>query len=283
MSYKVADEKGSGGEAPKGNSMPSKVADESGRGGAAPKGQHTSFFRKLFTIVPWSENLGILKDHRPEYRRHWIESGRHNPQELKSSVCFVLEMEVLLGALFLGFVISLFAFGVTAQTKAAFANGDVGTIDFWIALTGCLAVLFPLIFTPCCYVVLVVIMPISNKNIYAFLRSPTMEDALTTLAQTLLASFYLIFSFVILVFIRDLGGGLSAFLVVGSIFPLFFKLLFCINLCINQGMYSGAWSPHVDVTKSVELELSNAECEEKMYVNTWICGYAGVMFVCLEL
>ena len=113
-------------------------------------------------------------------------------------MCFILEMETLLGALFMGFVSAMYAGSVDKAAMTAFANGEVATLDFWIAGLGALAVLLPLLFTPSCYVVLVTIMPVTSQNIYAFLLTPSMNNVIVMMSQLLLFTFYVIFVFVIL-------------------------------------------------------------------------------------
>ena len=88
------------------------------------------FPTRFMKIVPMIEMMGILKDHRNMFRTHFYEAFRHDPQQLKSSLAFILEMEILMGALFMSFAVALFLGVFEDKMRVAFVEGNVASIEF---------------------------------------------------------------------------------------------------------------------------------------------------------
>ena len=121
---------------------------------------------KLVHLVPPIEIMGLLKDHRDQYRRHWVESHRHNPARLKDSISFLLELELLLGALFITFVQNMFFNGIDETAINNFNNFDVFKMDFWLVVTSTLSLCMGFSFCAACYITIIIIQVCPDLHIH---------------------------------------------------------------------------------------------------------------------
>lgn len=223
------------------------------------------FITRFMKIVPMIEMMGILKDHRNMFRTHFYEAFRHDPQQLKSSLAFILEMEILMGALFMSFAVALFLGVFEDKMRVAFVEGNVASIEFWLAITGSLAVLIPMLFVALAYVALMLLMPVSKENAYAFCRTPSVNRCFLMCTQLMLVMFYDMVFFTVLTLIYKLGANIiGSLLVLFSTFSIFGYGIINFCMAFNLSIAGGACIAR-DVTKCNQLDLTPEECEQIFY------------------
>jgi len=166
-----------------------------------------SFWRRNLRMTPAFEAV-VLKDHLPSFRSHWIESKRHDGFALKEAMVMLYESELLVGALLLGTFTSMMFSGAIAQPQLDdFRAGKIGTLGFFTVAIGafCCVISFLYLFTS--YVAIMLILPISEANIYAFLKLPSTLRSLNVVNLMLVLSAYGGLSFLSLLLISSSSGS----------------------------------------------------------------------------
>ena len=233
-----------------------------GENGAA---EFPGFLTRFMKIVPMIEMMGVLKDHRNMFRTHFYEAWRHDPQQLKSSLAFILEMEILMGALFMSFAVALFLGVFEDKMRVAFVEGNVASIEFWLAITGSLAILIPVLFVALAYVALMLLMPVSYENVYAFCRTPSVNRCFLMCTQIMIFMFYDLVFFTMLTLIYKLGTTvIGLLLVLFTTFGIFGTGIVNFCMAFNLSTAGGACIAR-DVTKCNKLDLTPEECEQIFY------------------
>lgn len=129
--------------------------------------------------------------------------------------------------------------------RVAFVEGNVASIEFWLAITGSLAVLIPMLFVALAYVALMLLMPVSKENAYAFCRTPSVNRCFLMCTQ--------------------LGANIiGSLLVLFSTFSIFGYGIINFCMAFNLSIAGGACIAR-DVTKCNQLDLTPEECEQIFY------------------
>ena len=98
--------------------------------------EYPSFFGRATSIVPLRELMGLVSDGGWDVKQHWIDSCADNPSRLKSGLTFLFEMEVLMGALFLGLTTSTYFEGIDEYMFSTFGSMEYTSLDFWVRRWG---------------------------------------------------------------------------------------------------------------------------------------------------
>ena len=228
--------------------------------------EYPGVFYRILNVVPVVELLGFLKDHRWEFKEHWVNACNHNSTRLKSGLTFLFEMEVLVGALFLGLTSSTYFQAIDDDMVSAFSNVEAGKLDFWVILFGLLAMEFQLMFAILAYVCIVTMQPVSVANFYTWVRTPVQLWLMFIPNLMLISMFYLTLIFFVLLFISKSGAKLISVIVV--LLPFVTVIPVCLVLIgysLNLAQLSGCYSSARVIAEDKLEELSPAETEKMLY------------------
>ena len=222
-----------------------------------------SFWRRNLRMTPAFEAV-VLKDHLPSFRSHWIESKRHDGFALKEAMVMLYESELLVGALLLGTFTSMMFSGAIAQPQLDdFRAGKIGTLGFFTVAIGafCCVISFLYLFTS--YVAIMLILPISEANIYAFLKLPSTLRSLNVVNLMLVLSAYGGLSFLSLLLISSSSGSWIMVGICGGSMMVFNSTMFwTFSHSFNLSMLGGFYGAKGVVDPATAERLSGKELEE---------------------
>ena len=224
------------------------VVDE---GDEAPVARKPGALRLAMRLLPLIEWL-VPKDHAREWKEHLIESRLHDPTSLREAMLSMFEMELLLSALFFGVVTSIFyTGGVRDEELLEFRRMRAHDIGFWVVLFGVATTFYAFWTCMTTYLAIQLIMPVSDANLPALLKSPAVVTALMIPNVCLVTMFYSAMAFLITATLTRIG--VSAFTVavicavclppMSFIYP-YFGLGF--NFALDAGLFSVDPVVHAD-------------------------------------
>lgn len=230
---------------------------------AATVGAIPSFWRRHLRMTPAFEAF-VPKDHLPSFRSHWIESKRHDGFALKEAMVMLYESELLVGALLLSTFTSMMFSGTIAQSQLDdFRAGKIGTLGFFTVAIGafCCIMSFMYLFTS--YIAIMLILPISEANIYAFLKLPSTLRSLNVVNFMLVLSAFGGLQFVFLVLISATSGSwIMVGICGGSMIAFASTLFWTFSHSFNLSMLGGFYGAKGVVDPATAERLSGKELEE---------------------
>ena len=129
-----------------------------------------------WSATTWMERLGFPKDHHFDWHEQWL---RHedDPGRLRDEIYNVCETHLVFGTLMLGVNMTAYTEGLTSDEHSVVRDLHVGTFAFWANIFGVLAIFF--CFSQICatYMMKMLIVPISDANLCAFMASRFGTDA----------------------------------------------------------------------------------------------------------
>ena len=227
-----------------------------------------NFIKKVWSIVPFIEWLGFLKDHRKAFKENWIEA-HHRPQDsgkLKEAITFMFEMELIFGSLIMSANASIFMDVYNESLVEDFTNFRLGTLGFWITLFGVITVQLSLVFVVVVYICLISLQPVTDVNFYTYLRTPSVQSFLAIPNLLLVGFLYFFVAFVCCVLAWKTGGSFGSLCL--AFLPSFGTVLCIYPACayhLNLGHSSGVFAPVRLIPAEKQVELTGEETERVLY------------------
>ena len=233
------------------------------------------FIGRIAQIVPVAECM-VPKDHHPAYKGMWIESRRNDGTRLKEDMCATFELELLFSALFLGVIFpAAIGLDVSPDMRAAFREFDVSHhfLSFVVVLMGAWCSIFGVLQIVATYLSLQAVMPISDDNVYAFLKMRGVKASVIMVPNVLLVcQFYSGVFFIGLLFVKHILGEeeqpLSTVLfvcaaILGPLFGLMMLILMPLySYAYNLSHLTGCFGERAVVPQRIALALTAEELEE---------------------
>ena len=132
----------------------------------------------------------IPKDHHLEWRQHLACSKQHDGASLRDGLSSTYETEIIFAALMLGVNWTVFTAVVDDDAYAAVRGVELSKARFWLPVVGFLSIVFSWIVIGAVYLVLVMLAPVSDANLPAFVRSSSVTNCLLIPNVFLLLMFY---------------------------------------------------------------------------------------------
>ena len=200
---------------------------------------YMTFWSEAFTIL---EKMGnIPKDHHLEWRQHLACSKQHDGASLRDGLSSTYETEIIFAALMLGVNWTVFTAVVDDDAYAAVRGVELSKARFWLPVVGFLSIVFSWIVIGAVYLVLVMLAPVSDANLPAFVRSSSVTNCLLIPNVFLLLMFYASsFFFALAVCVASDSGimlGLSA-LMFALMVVMLQAFMTPMNIVINAGCFS---------------------------------------------
>ena len=201
---------------------------------------YMTFWSEAFTL---HEKYGnIPKDHNLEWRQHLACSKQYDGASLRDGVTSTYETEIIFAALMLGVNWTIYVAYVDDKAYDAVRDLDVASARFWLVVVGWLAIVFSWITIGAVYLLLVMLAPVSDANLPAFVRSSSVTACLMVPNVFLILMFYASSFFFALAVCVESGGawlmiGLSALMFVFLIMTLQ-TVMTPFNIAINAGCFS---------------------------------------------
>ena len=141
----------------------------------AEEADFPSYIARALLITPVVELFGFIKDHRFQFKDHWITSRISDSAQLRHELINLYEAELMLSSLVLGVNACAYFEGVSEEMQSVFAEHDYSKLEFWVVLIGTIANLSSMQASFYVYVAMMVILPISSSNFWAFSRIPAVQ------------------------------------------------------------------------------------------------------------
>ena len=228
------------------------VVDESDDAPASRKPGPLRLALRLLPLIEWI----VPKDHAREWKEHLIESKLRDPASLREAILSMFETELLLSALFFGVVTSIFyTGGVGDEELLEFRRMRVHDIEFWVVLFGVTTTFYSFWTCMTTYLAIQLIMPVSDANLPALLKSPAVVTALMIPNICLVMMFYSAVAFLITATLTRIGVSPFTVAVICAVclppmsfvYP-YFGLGF--NFALNAGLFSTDPVVHADKVSS---------------------------------
>ena len=200
---------------------------------------YMTFWSEAFTLV---EKMGnIPKDHNLEWRQHLACSKQYDAASLRDGLSSTYETEIIFAALMLGVNWTVFTAVVDDDAYAAVRGVELSKARFWLPVVGFLSIVFSWITIGAVYLLLVMLAPVSDTNLPAFVRSSSVTNCLMLPNVFLLLMFYASsFFFALAVYVASDSGimlGLSA-LMFALMVVLLQNFMTPMNIAVNAGCFS---------------------------------------------
>ena len=200
---------------------------------------YMTFWSEAFTLL---EKMGnIPKDHNLEWRQHLACSKQYDAASLRDGLSSTYETEIIFAALMLGVNWTVFTAVVDDDAYAAVRGVELSKARFWLPVVGFLSIVFSWITIGAVYLLLVMLAPVSDTNLPAFVRSSSVTNCLMLPNVFLLLMFYASsFFFALAVYVASDSGimlGLSA-LMFALMVVLLQNFMTPMNIAVNAGCFS---------------------------------------------
>ena len=198
-----------------------------------------TFWGEAFTLL---EKFGnIPKDHNLEWRQHLACSKQYDGASLRDGLTSTYETEIIFAALMLGVNWTIFLSAVDEDAYEALRGLELSKVRFWLPVVGFLSIVFSWITIGAVYLLLVMLAPVSDANLPAFVRSSSVMNCLMLPNVFLLLMFYASsFFFALAVVVASDSGimlGLSA-LMFALMVVLLQNFMTPMNIAVNAGCFS---------------------------------------------
>jgi len=128
------------------------------------------FWSEAFTFLERNP-MTVPKDHHLEWREHLAVSKQHDAPALRDGITSTYETEIIFATLVLGVNWSIFVGMVDEEMYAAVRGLNIASTNFWVPVLGFLSIIMAWLSIVNVYLLLVLIAPISDTNLPAFIRS----------------------------------------------------------------------------------------------------------------
>ena len=137
---------------------------------------YMTFWSEAFTLL---EKMGnIPKDHNLEWRQHLACSKQYDAASLRDGLSSTYETEIIFAALMLGVNWTIFLSAVDEDAYEALRGLELSKVRFWLPVVGFLSIVFSWITIGAVYLLLVMLAPVSDANLPAFVRSSSVMNCL---------------------------------------------------------------------------------------------------------
>ena len=168
-------------------------------------------------------------------------SKQHDGASLRDGLSSTYETEIIFAALMLGVNWTVFTAVVDDDAYAAVRGVELSKARFWLPVVGFLSIVFSWIVIGAVYLVLVMLAPVSDTNLPAFVRSSSVTNCLLIPNVFLLLMFYASsFFFALAVCVASDSGimlGLSA-LMFALMVMMLQNFMTPMNIAVNAGCFS---------------------------------------------
>ena len=200
---------------------------------------YLTFWSEAFTLL---EKMGnIPKDHNLEWRQHLACSKQYDGASLRDGLTSTYETEIIFAALMLGVNWTIFLSAVDEDAYEALRGLELSKVRFWLPVVGFLSIVFSWITIGAVYLLLVMLAPVSDANLPAFVRSSSVMNCLMLPNVFLLLMFYASsFFFALAVLVASDSGimlGLSA-LMFALMVVLLQNFMTPMNIAVNAGCFA---------------------------------------------
>ena len=241
---------------------------------------YMTFWSEAFTLL---EKFGnIPKDHNLEWRQHLACSKQYDGASLRDGLTSTYETEIIFAALMLGVNWTIFLSAVDEDAYEALRGLELSKVRFWLPVVGFLSIVFSWITIGAVYLLLVMLAPVSDANLPAFVRSSSVMNCLMIPNIFLVLLFYASsFFFALAVCVASDSGimlGLSA-LMFALMVMMLQNFMTPMNIVINAGCFSEtpAIAPR-DLAKCSAAEV-DAMLRTKALATVWKHGKpSGLLF-----
>ena len=197
-----------------------------------------TFWGEAFTLL---EKFGnIPKDHNLEWRQHLACSKQYDGASLRDGLTSTYETEIIFAALMLGVNWTIFLSAVDEDAYEALRGLELSKVRFWLPVVGFLSIVFSWITIGAVYLLLVMLAPVSDANLPAFVRSSSVMNCLMIPNIFLVLLFYASsFFFALAVCVASDSGimlGLSA-LMFALMVMMLQTFMTPMNIVINAGCF----------------------------------------------
>ena len=199
---------------------------------------YLTFWGEAFTLL---EKMGnIPKDHNLEWRQHLACSKQYDGASLRDGLTSTYETEIIFAALMLGVNWTIFLSAVDEDAYEALRGLELSKVRFWLPVVGFLSIVFSWITIGAVYLLLVMLAPVSDANLPAFVRSSSVMNCLMIPNIFLVLLFYASsFFFALAVCVASDSGimlGLSA-LMFALMVMMLQTFMTPMNIVINAGCF----------------------------------------------
>ena len=200
---------------------------------------YMTFWSEAFTLL---EKMGnIPKDHNLEWRQHLACSKQYDGASLRDGLTSTYETEIIFAALMLGVNWTIFLSAVDEDAYEALRGLELSKVRFWLPVVGFLSIVFSWITIGAVYLLLVMLAPVSDANLPAFVRSSSVMNCLMIPNIFLVLLFYASsFFFALAVCVASDSGimlGLSA-LMFALMVMMLQNFMTPMNIAVNAGCFS---------------------------------------------
>ena len=197
-----------------------------------------TFWGEAFTLL---EKFGnIPKDHNLEWRQHLACSKQYDGASLRDGLTSTYETEIIFAALMLGVNWTIFLSAVDEDAYEALRGLELSKVRFWLPVVGFLSIVFSWITIGAVYLLLVMLAPVSDANLPAFVRSSSVMNCLMIPNIFLVLLFYASsFFFALAVCVASDSGimlGLSA-LMFALMVMMLQNFMTPMNIAVNAGCF----------------------------------------------
>ena len=200
---------------------------------------YMTFWSEAFTLL---EKMGnIPKDHNLEWRQHLACSKQYDAASLRDGLSSTYETEIIFAALMLGVNWTIFLSAVDEDAYEAVRQVEPAKARFWLVVVGYLSIVFSWLVIGAVYLVLVMLAPVSDTNLPAFVRSSSVTNCLMIPNVFIVLMFYASsFFFALAVCVASDSGvmlGLSA-LMFALMVMMLQNFMTPMNIAVNAGCFS---------------------------------------------
>ena len=221
----------------------------------------TSLLRRILAIVPTLDIMGYMTDHRLNFREHWVESCRLQPERLKTTMSAQAELELILAILYVSITSGIFFSALTSDNSYSenFTAGEV-TLSSVCVFFGILSIISGIGFVMTSYMSITLLQTVSKENVYAFCKA---HVRLLHLPTALLAfNFYVSLIYICLLLIKVTGGGWRSHLLTWGILSCFLVPIYPLYvLAFNVSIKSGSFSSNRIISEEKVINLSREEID----------------------
>ena len=199
---------------------------------------YMTFWSEAFTLH--EKFMNIPKDHNLEWRQHLACSKQYDGASLRDGLTSTYETEIIFAALMLGVNWTIFLSAVDEDAYEALRGLELSKVRFWLPVVGFLSIVFSWITIGAVYLLLVMLAPVSDANLPAFVRSSSVMNCLMIPNIFLVLLFYASsFFFALAVCVASDSGimlGLSA-LMFALMVMMLQTFMTPMNIVINAGCF----------------------------------------------
>lgn len=210
--------------------------------------------------------LIVPADHYPAYAKHWVESRREDGPNLHEGFLFLFEVEIILSSLFLGVFTALFFELIHEDMLEVFRTNQVFKLDYYVVLFGVLSMCSTFSYCIVAYVMIRLILPISDSNAYVFFKQQSFANWMIFANVQVCCMLYSCALFLVCALCSCLGGFSvgGTYVVIAAVGLSLIGGLYFAGINFNLAMNSGVFGSQVLIDDKQAFEASSAELDNTL-------------------